>query len=495
MHGGERSDESIVPQRRANKPVDQGAERAEGRDSAKGNSHEPPAPRTSSRLPGGHEALERIRLAAQRDRKRRFTALLHHIDVDRMRSAYAGMNRDAAPGIDGVRWEEYQANLEDHLEDLMGRVHRGAYRARASRRASIPKPDGGQRLLGIASLEDKIVQKAVSEVLGAIYEVDFLGFSYGFRPGRDAHMALDALAYGIKRRKVNWILDADIKGYFDAIPHDLLIGFIEERIADPRMLRLIRKWLRAGVLEGGELTRAKKGSPQGASISPLLANIYLHHVFDTWAHEWRRTHARGEVYIVRYADDIVVAFQHEDEAGQFLAALKERFGAHGLELHPDKTRLIEFGRYAKERRSDRGDDPPDTFDFLGFTHSCGTSGKGKFVLRRRTIKKRFRRTLQRMKMQLRIRMHDSTDEQGKWLRSVFAGYCRYFAVPTNMRCLSAFRRELARMWYQTLRRRGQKDRTTWRTIQSLLAQWLPKATCAHPWPEVRMERRLAGRST
>lgn len=468
----------------------------EERGLAKGNPQRQTTPRTRGRAEEGvPNALKRIRLAAQRDSQMKFTALLHHVNVDRLRAAYLGLNRKAAPGVDDQEWDDYQAGLEDNLRDLKDRIHRGAYRAKPSRRAYIPKPDGGQRPLGIASLEDKIVQSAVAGVLGAIYEVDFVGFSYGFRPKRNAHMALDALAYGLKKKKVNWILDADIRGYFDAIPHDRLMEYVEKRIGDPRILRLLMKWLNAGVLEDGELRKTKTGSPQGASISPLLANIYLHYAFDTWAHEWRHTHARGEVYIVRYADDIVLGFQYRADAERFLAALRGRFAEHGLELHPKKTRLIEFGRFARQDRKDRGDGPPDTFDFLGFTHSCGVSKNGKFLLRRRTITSRFRRTLQRIKGRLRAKMHLSKREQGKWLGAVFQGYSNYYAVPTNMRRIRAFRREIARAWLQVLRRRSQKDRTTWKTMQRMLASWVPKAKCVHDWPDKRMEAWLAKRRT
>lgn len=493
MNGEEKSDRPIVPEKHPNKPGDSGAEGVEERGLAEGKPSKPNTPRTQIRKGGVPNALERLRLAAERDRQMTFTGLLHHIKDDRLRAAYHRLNRKAAPGVDDLEWADYHAGLEENLLDLEDRIQRGAYRAKPSRRAYIPKPDGGQRPLGIASLEDKIVQSSVAEVLGAIYEVEFLGFSYGFRPKRNAHMALDALAYGIKKGKVNWILDADISGYFDAIPHDRLMEFVEKRIGDPRVLRLLKKWLNAGVLENGELKKMKKGSPQGASISPLLANIYLHYVFDLWAHEWRKTHAHGEVYIVRYADDFVLGFQRRADAEQFLDALRGRFAEYGLELHPKKTQLIEFGRFARKDRKDRDDDPPDTFDFLGFTHSCGVSRNGKFLLQRRTITSRFRRKLQSIKVRLRAKMHLKKRQQGQWLGAVFRGYSNYYAVPTNMRRIRAFRREIARIWLQVLRRRSQKDRTTWKTMQRMLERWVPTAVCVHDWPDRRMEARLAKR--
>src|SRR5271166_381472 len=441
----EKSDPSIVAKRPANKPqiaeVDlwgSGAESAEPREGTKGNTGEQHTCRTPSResVPQG---LDRVRQAARQRKKEKFTALLHHVTVDLLREAFYALKRKAAPGVDGLRWQDYEAELEDHLQDLHARVHRGAYRALPVRRRYIPKPGGKQRPLGIAALEDKIVQRAVVVVLNAIYEEDFLGFSYGFRPGRGQHDALDALAVGITRTKVNWIVDADIAGFFDAVSHEWLMRFVEHRIGDRRINRLIRKWLKAGVMEDGELVTTETGTPQGAVASPLLANIYLHYVFDLWADRWRKRHARGQVIIVRYADDIVMGFEHEGEARRFVADMRQRLEKFALSLHPEKTRLIEFGRYAAERRARRGLGKPETFNFLGFTHICGRSRQGVFQLKRQTRRDRMRAKLRALKEELQRRMHEPIPLQGKWLRQVVRGYFAYHAVPTNGKPMSTFR--------------------------------------------------------
>lgn len=429
--------------------------------------------------------LERVRTAAGQGKKDRFTALLHHVTVDLLRDAYSWLKRDAAAGVDGVTWEDYGNDLEANLAGLHARIHRGAYRAQPSRRTYIPKPDGRRRPLGIAALEDKIVQRALVEVLNAIYEEDFLGFSYGFRPGRGQHGALDALAVGIESRRVSWILDADIAGFFDTVSHDWLIRFVEHRIGDRRVIRLIRKWLKAGVLEDGKVETAEVGTPQGAVISPLLANIYLHYVFDLWAERWRRREARGDVIIVRYADDIVVGFQHRHEAERFLGELTRRLAAFALQLHPDKTRLIEFGRHAAANRKKRGLGKPEPFDFLGFTHICGRSRKGGFVLRRQSRRDRLRAKLREIKENLRVNRHAPIEEQGSWLRHVMAGYFAYHAVPTNGPSLNLFRRAVIWMWRRALRRRGQRDTTSWSTINRLADRWLPSPRILHPWPSQR----------
>jgi len=419
---------------------------------------------------------------------------MHHVTVERLREAYWSLNRKAATGVDGVTWGQYGQDLERNLEDLHDRLQTGKYRARPSRRAYIPKADGRQRPLGIATLEDKIAQGAVVAVLNAIYEVDFLGFSYGFRPGRNQHQALDALTVGIVRKKVNWVLDADIRGYFDAIDHEWLVKFLEHRIADRRILRLIRKWLAAGVLEDGKMTKSEVGSPQGASVSPLLANIYLHYVFDLWVHDWRKRYAQGDMIVVRYADDTVVGFQQRPDAERFLAELRERMRKFVLELHPEKTRLIEFGRYAAERRKRRGLGKPETFTFLGFTHICGKTEKGSFLVLRHTIGKRMRAKLQEVKTELGRRMHEATPKQGAWLRSVVRGYFAYHAVPTNVRALGAFRTQVTRHWRHALNRRSQKGMVTWERMTRIADRWLPKARILHPWPEQRFDARTQGRS-
>jgi group II intron reverse transcriptase/maturase len=306
-----------------------------------------------------------VREVARRDRNARFTALLHHVTLDRLRAAYWAISPKAAPGVDGVTWAAYGLDLEVNLQVLHGRVQAGSYRATPSRRVYIPKADGRLRALGIASLEDKIVQRAVVEVLNAVYEVDFKGFSYGFRPGRGPHDALDALAVGLERTRVNWVLDMDIRNFFGQIDHRWLRRFVEHRIADKRIWRLIGKWLAAGVIEDGQWSASEEGSPQGASASPLLANVYLHYVFDLWADWWRRHRANGDVIIVRFADDVTVGFQYEQDARRFWNELGERLAKFGLDLHPDKTRLIEFGRRASIDRQRRGLGKPETFDFLG----------------------------------------------------------------------------------------------------------------------------------
>jgi group II intron reverse transcriptase/maturase len=416
------------------------------------------------------------------------------VTVDRLRESFLALRRNAAPGVDGETWEHYAEGMEERLRDLHGRVHRGAYRAKPSRRVLIPKGDGSERALGIAALEDKIVQRAVVEVLEAIYEGDFVGFSYGFRPGRSPHHALDALSVGIYRRKVNWVLDADIRGFFDAIDHEWLLRFVEHRIGDPRVLRLIQKWLSAGVLENGKRSATRVGTPQGATVSPLLANVYLHYVFDLWADHWRRTQARGEMIIVRFADDIVVGFQHRADAERFGAALRERLATFGLDLHRDKTRLIEFGRFAAENRRARGLRKPETFDFLGFTHICGATRSGKFLLVRRTTQKRMRAKLREVKTELMRRRHLPVPVQGKWLASVVQGHAHYYAVPTNVFAVSAFHREAVRLWHRALSRRSQKGRVTWARMARYRERWIPPPRVLHPWPEERFDVRTRGRS-
>jgi RNA-directed DNA polymerase len=493
MHGHEKSDPSIVASRtnaegiHRGKPANEGGrpseELVERREGAEGNAIGHGKRRTPSRESLSH-GLDRVRQAAKR-KDQTFTALLHHIDVELLKSAYGLLKKAASAGVDGVSWEDYGEGLEDKLKDLHDRIHRGAYRAQPSRRVYIPKPDGRERPLGIAALEDKIVQRALVEVLNAIWEEDFLGFSYGFRPGRGQHDALDALAVGINRCKVNWILDADIAGFFDAVSHDWLIRFVEHRVGDRRVIRLIRKWLKAGVMEDGQVTPGKVGTPQGAVISPLLANIYLHYVFDLWAEQWRKRHAHGDIIMVRYADDIVVGFEHQADAERFLAEMRERLARFALTLHGEKTRLIRFGRFAALNRKERGEGKPETFNFLGFTHICGRSLSGRFLLLRRTRRDRMRARLEATGEGLRRRMHETIEEQGDWLRQVVGGFFAYHAVPTNADALNAFRDHVIRQWMRTLRRRSQKDGTTWQRIKVLAARWLPTPRITHPWPDER----------
>lgn len=494
MHGVEKSDGPVVPTKPPNetrRDPRRVEEVVEGRGPTSGNTDEQNTSRTQGRGVVS-SALDRVREAAKKDKKTKFTALLHHVTIDRLRAAYRSLKKDAAPGVDGVTWTQYGQQLEEKLEDLHGRVHRGAYRAKPSRRSYIPKPDGRQRPLGITTVEDKIVQTAVVEVLSAIYEADFLGFSYGFRPGRGQHHALDALVVGIKRRKVNWVLDADIRGFFDAIDHEWLMKFIEHRVADPRMHRLIQKWLRAGVQ--GEETKTRVGVPQGAPISPLLANIYLHYVLDLWVHQWRKRHAKGDVIIVRYADDFVVGFQHEAEAKRFLDDLRERLRKFGLELHDDKTRLLRFGQFAARDRGRRGEGKPDTFEFLGFTHICGRTRGGKFLLLRHSSAKRMRAALTVIKQELRRRRHEWVARQGAWLRTVVRGWFGYHAVPTNRRRLDQFWFAVRDLWWRSLRRRSQKTRGLGAKFARLIAHWLPQPQLCHPWPEVRFDAMTRCRS-
>jgi group II intron reverse transcriptase/maturase len=440
------------------------------------------------------QALERIRRTAKERKKERFTALLHHISTNLLEAEFLAIKEHAAPGVDGLRWRDYEQNLKDNLEELHARVHRGAYRPLPSRRVYIPKPDGRQRPLAVAALEDKIVQRATAVVLNAIYEEDFLGFSYGFRPGRGAHDAMDALVVGIESRKVNFVVDADIRSFFDTMSQQWLIRFLEHRIGDRRIIRLIQRWLKAGVLEDGTVRVSEIGTAQGAVISPLLANIYLHYVFDLWVERWRRREATGDMIIVRYADDFIVGFEHEGEARRFLDAMRERLQEFALSLHPEKTRLIEFGRHAAENRKRRELGKPDTFNFLGFTFICDKTRRGKFRVKRKSRSDRMRAKLQDIKQALRRRMHHPIPHQGMWLRQVVTGYFNYHAVPTNGRALVTFRFHVIDLWKRTLRRRGQKDRTGWTRIKALANDLLPKPRILHPWPDVRFAVRYHGGS-
>ena len=484
MHGREKSDSAIRAKKPANRAGQPAAEWVEQRAGTEGNTGQPHTRRAQHResVPQG---LERVRQAAKARKKEKFTSLLHHVTVELLRESFYALKRKAAPGVDGLRWPDYEMELEDNLQDLHARVHRGAYRALPVRRRYIPKPGGKQRPLGIAALEDKIVQRAVVAVLNAIYEEDFLGFSYGFRPGRSQHDALDALAVGICNTPVSWILDADIRSFFDSVSQQWLIRFLEHRIGDQRIIRLVRKWLKAGVLEDGEWSLSEEGTPQGAVASPLLANVYLHYVFDLWAERWRRREAQGNVIIVRYADDIVVGFQHEADARRFWEAMRLRFEQFSLALHPDKTRLLEFGRYAAANRMQRGLGKPETFTFLGFIFICGNSRRGAFQLQRKTRGDRMRAKLREIKEALRKRMHEPIPDQGRWLKQVVRGFFAYHAVPTNSRALGAFRHHVSDLWRRTLRRRSQKDGMTWAWITKIADAWLPQPRILHPWPEQR----------
>jgi RNA-directed DNA polymerase len=484
MHGGGTSDPVIVAGKLANKAEQSAAESVERRAGTEGNASQQSTYRTPSRA-SVTQALERIRRTAKERKKERFTALFHHISPELLAAASLEIKEDAAAGVDGLTWRAYEQNLEANLADLHARVHRGAYRPLPSRRAYIRKPDGGQRPLGVAALEDKIVQRATAAVLNAIYEEDFLGFSYGFRPGRGAHDALDALVVAIERRRVNFIVDADIRSFFDTVDQEWLIRFVEHRIGDKRIIRLIGKWLRAGVLEDGVVRASEMGTAQGAVISPLLANIYLHHALDLWADRWRQREATGDMIIVRYADDFIVGFEHEGDARRFLDEMRARLAKFALSLHPEKTRLIEFGRCAAGNRKRRGLGKPETFNFLGFTFLCGKSRRGKFMVKRQTRRDRMRTKIKAVKKVLRQRMHWPIPEQGSWLRRVVRGYFNYHAVPTNSRALAVFRDEIGKAWRQVLRRRSQRDALNWRQMGSLIRDWLPAPRILHPWPSER----------
>jgi len=494
MNANRKSDESVVPATPANNGAAEApAKSVEERDSAERNADQTVSRRTPGRTKRESRGLYGVREAARKDSTLKFTALLHHVNEERLMDAFFDLKKTAAVGVDKVTWRQYEQNVEANIADLHDRIHRGAYRAKPSRRAWISKPDGRKRPLGIASLEDKIVQKAVLWVLQSIYEQDFLGFSYGFRPGRRPHDALDALSVAISSKRVNWILDADIEGFFDTIDHDWLIKFLEHRIGDRRILRLIRKWLRAGINEEGQWKKTTVGAPQGSVISPILSNVYLHYVFDLWIEWWRKNRCRGDVVVVRYADDFVIGFEHHNEARACLEELHTRFAKFGLKLHEGKTRLIEFGRFAIERRKRRGQGRPESFDFLGFTHKCArTRKKGWFIINRHTVAKRMRATLQAIKVQLRKRMHRPLGETGRWLRSVVQGWMNYHAVPSNGRRISRFVDEVTRLWVRIIRRRSQNGRYrwTWPRMQRLGRRHLPRARILHPYPDQRFRARL-----
>jgi RNA-directed DNA polymerase len=485
MHGVEKSDPPVVAANPANKAAVAAAEPGERRGGTEENADPQSTVRTQSRA-AVSQARARIRGAVARNRKEKLTALLHHVDVDVPRAGFLGLRRAAAPGVDDMTWERYAEDLEANLADLHARVHAGAYRALPSRRRYIPKADGRQRPLGIAALEDKIVQAAVVMLLTPVFEAEFLGFSYGFRPGRGQHDALDALAAGIASKRISWVLDADIRSFFDTISHDWLLRFVEHRIGDRRIVRLIRKWLAAGVLEEGRRIETVEGTPQGAVISPFLANVYLHYVHDLWVRRWRHRRATGDMIVVRYADDTIVGFEHRHDAELFLRDLAGRLARFGLDLHPGKTRLIEFGRHAIARRRARGLGKPETFAFLGFTHYCATrrSGGG-FVLGRTPVRERMRAKLREIKERLRATRHDGVEAQGRWLGQVLRGWLAYYAVPMSAPAITAFRHHAVERWHHALRRRGQRRRLPWRRMRVLAERYLPFPRILHPWPEQR----------
>jgi len=470
------------------------AEKVEGSTWTKGNASSDDQHRTQRRKRDGAE-LTRIRLAAKRDRRMQFTALLHHISVEALETAYYALNRKASAGVDGVSWQAYGEALSERLTELHNRIHDGSYRPKPARRAYIPKAGGKRRPLGVGTVEDRIVQRALTEVMNGIYEVDFYGFSYGYRPGRGVHDAADAVVVGIERRRVSWVLDADIRGFFDNLDHGQLLKLIERRIGDKRVVRLIKRMLRAGVMEAGKKQASSRGTPQGSPLSPLLANIYLHYVLDEWIHQWRQERARGDVIVVRYADDFIVGFQHLDDAQRLLEQLRERLKEYSLELHPDKTRLIEFGRFAAENRAKRGRGKPETFKFLGFTHICSTTRKGKFQVKRRSARKRMSEKLKEIKQVLKLNRHRPIAQQGQWLSAVWRGWMNHHAVPNNLAAVRAFYNALQLHWLKALRRRGQKRPMSWARFARIAKPWLDRPHILHPWPGARFDSRHSqGRS-
>jgi len=494
----EKSDSVILPMKPSNKEGLPSAEMVEGRTLPEGNSDQTAAVRTQCReaASNGLMAVRQaaLRFKTQAEGEMRFSALLHHITVELLEQSYFALKRKAAPGIDGVRWQAYGEGLNESLKELHQRIHRGSYRAKPARRTMIPKADGTERPLSILCLEDKIVQQAVVSVLKAIYEPEFLGFSYGFRAGRSQHDALDALSTGIYRKRVNWVLDADIQGFFDAMSHDWLLRFLRHRIADRRLLRLITKWLKVGTIHDGRHELSNRGTPQGAVISPILANVYLHYVFDLWANRWRQEKASGDVLMIRYADDLVLGFEHEGEVKAFLAEMGERLQMFGLTLHPEKTRLIQFGRRAINDRKRQGLGKPETFDFLGFTHCTISRKRGKFVIGRTTIRKRMLAQLKLLKREFRRRLHAPIYETGIWLRRVLQGYLNYFAVSGNDRSLWQFYNRVRCYWLKALRRRSQKAFISWSQFMRLTSGFFPRIRVLHPLPLTRFDARTRRRS-
>jgi len=463
------------------------AESVERRVSAKRKSTTPPEGETQS-SPESEVGLVRLRAAAHKDGTLRFNNLLCHLTVPLLWDAYEHLNKKAATGVDGMDWYRYGEQLISNLTQLHDRIHSGRYRAQAVRREWLTKPDGGKRPLGITCVEDKVVQQAIVWILESIYEEDFLGFSYGFRPRRSQHHALDALYMALTVKKVSYVLDADIQGYYDHIDQDWLMRFLEHRIADRRILKLINQTLKAGTVEAGHWQPSERGIPQGAVISPLLSNIYLHYSLDQWAHQWRGRHARGEVYLIRFADDLVAGFQYRQDGVAFQRALTQRLEKFGLTLHPGKTRLIEFGRFAQANRRQRGAGKPETFDFLGFTHVCARRrSDGGYTVRRLTIAKRQRAKLKEIHQWLKANRCIPTAVQGRWLRSVIQGAMNYYGVPGNWRALSAFRTEICKSWLKALRRRSQKaSKLTWKKFKHLVHEWIPKTRIIHPYPNERL---------
>ncbi|MBV2137095.1 MAG: group II intron reverse transcriptase/maturase [Candidatus Thiodiazotropha sp. (ex Ctena orbiculata)] len=486
-----KSDGAIVPQKQANKAPLGVAEPVEGRTSTKRNTRECARDQTQG-WANTMSRLARVRESAVRHRKQAFTTLLHHVTPTLLEQSFFQLKRTAAEGVDGISWSQYEEGLDNRLSDLCKRIQDGSYRPKPARRVYIPKADGSKRPLSILRVEDKIAQQAVVTILNQIYETDFMGFSYGFRPQRSQHDALDALAWSITRTRVNWVLDVDIRQFFDTVEHEWLIRMIRHRVQDKRLIKLIIRWIKVGITDDtGKRHPAQQGIPQGSVISPLLANIYLHYVFDIWSHQWRRKKAKGTVTVVRYADDVVLGFQHEWEAREYLGALNQRLQAFGLATHPEKTRLIRFGRFAAADRAVRGEGKPETFDFLGFTHYCTTCRQGDFKLGRKTSSKRLIKQIQEVKRQLRIRMHFPVNENLEWLNRVIRGHVNYYGVPGNSRAIGRFRLEIVRRWMKLLRRRSQRSRLNWTKFSPWVDRHLAKARICHPYPEQRLRAKYS----
>lgn len=487
--GVEESDTLVVPTcKKPAKTRVTPVESVEGRSVAKGK----PGAAGASPTQGGQDVyvhLHRVGERAKAHKEERFNNLFSHLTVPLLREAYHRLQRGASAGVDGTTWAEYGENLEKGLAGLQDRLHSGRYEPLPVRRVFIPKGDGRMRPLGIPSLEDKIVQQAVRMLVEPVYEAEFLGFSHGFRPGRSQHDALDALAVAVERG-TNWILDADIRAFFDTIDHAWMLRFLGHRISDQRLLTLLERWLTAGVMEGDEFHEVEKGTPQGGIISPLLANVYLHYALDLWVHQWRGRHAKGKVFLVRYADDFVVCFQQEDDAHALRAALAVRLATFALELHPEKTRVVQFGPRAQENRQAAGLPKPETFDFLGFTHICAKDRAGRFQLRRRTSRKKRTAKLRKLREEIRRRRHRPLTEQHRWISQVLRGHDLYYGVPTNYPALKTFHRAVQYAWSQALQRRSQRARWSEWQRREFEGRWpLPRPKLGHPWPTARFRQK------
>jgi RNA-directed DNA polymerase len=423
--------------------------------------------------------LDRLSELAKEDPKRRFFSIAHLITPEALNVAFRGLRKNASAGVDGVTHEEYQQDAERNIRRLHQRLKDGKYQAQPLRRVYIPKENGKQRPISIPVLEDKIVQKATVEVLNAIYEQDFLDCSYGFRPGRGQHQALEEVGRVICTRSTGWILELDITAYFDSIVREQLMEMIEQRISDSSVLRLIRKWIQVGVIDEGKFLVSETGTGQGQTISPLLANIYLHHVLDQWFEEVVKPRLQSEAHEIRFADDAILCFHYREDAEKVKNVLAKRFAKYGLTLHPEKTRLVEFGRYAEERAKKQGK-KPSTFDFLGLTHICARSQRGKFTVQVRTMRKRLRKSLTAVGAWCRENRHALVGEQQKTLNAKLRGHYQYYGRPTNSQCLGRFYRGTCKLWYKWLNRRTRGSRLTWENYNALLRRYplLPPRICS-----------------